>query len=276
MRFTLNSEIERYSYFNTFEIAQSAIGHYIDTFNNNIKLPYPENLYKFYGTSPKNLDSLSENYLYFSSPRDFNDPFDCLSNREEYIINGASDKIKITSHRQNIGVCCFSTINNNPLMWGHYSNSFKGFCVNFENQDLLKNEKIAFKSHISYLKNYIPGHDKLQNYKLQLNQLSLDDATKNRILNLLTMQLEYCWKYYDWRYEEEFRAISINSNDFNRKLPFKREFIKEIYIGFRMKTDCVNYYNSLIDILKKCYPHIKIFEVSPNHSYVKLDFKQIF
>lgn len=178
MRFTLNSEIEKYTYFNTFEIRQNEIGHYVDTFENNIKLAYPENLYKFYGITQKNLDSLSENYLYFTAPRYFNDPFDCLSNREEYIINGASDKTKITSHRENIGVCCFSTIKDNPLMWGHYSHSYKGFCVNFENIDLLKDKKVAFKSHISYLENYIPGHDKLKNYENQLNELSIDTTSK--------------------------------------------------------------------------------------------------
>lgn len=274
--FVIDWEIENYNYVHQFNALDEGVQHYAIVLKDNIKLEYPETLYKFFGITQDNLKTLSENYFYFSSPQKFNDPFDCLSNREKQIINSASNKIKIAEHRQNIGVCCFSTVKDNPLMWGHYSHSFKGFSIQINTSTLFNHDRrIALKSHVSYLKDYKPANQNLRDCYDRLKELQLPAHQERSVRSLLMMHFEYCWKYYDWKYEKEFRAISISSNEFERRFEFDTKIIGEIYIGYRMKIECPEYYNSLIEIVKAKYSHAKIFEVSPNPLYVKLDFKQI-
>ncbi|MFM9989036.1 DUF2971 domain-containing protein [Flavobacterium sp.] len=217
------------------------------------------------------INSLLENYLYFSNPRNFNDPFDCITNREKYILKGSPGIVK---HREDIGVCCFSTINDNPLMWGHYANSYTGFCIKFDSK-LLRNNHIQIKSHISYLKDYMPTNSDFDLAKEQIKQLEIEEDFKETTLVALGMLNAYCWKYYDWKYEKEFRAIAINTDEFERKLKFDKENLLEVYIGHRMKIVDPNYYNLLIYILKNEYPTVKIYEVRPHHLIVKLEFEEI-
>jgi predicted metal-dependent hydrolase len=88
------------------------------------------------------------------------------------------------------------------------------------------------------------------------------------------MLFEYCWKYYDWKYEKEYRAISFGDKDFNRKLPFEIEDVEEIYIGNRLEKEKPEFYESLIKILKRKYSKVKLFKVKPNPLVVKLEFEE--
>lgn len=265
---TINWEIERYKYSPTFSLER--IGLFMSSLSyKREKLDKPNYLFKHYGRSPNSLNSLLENYLYFSSPKYFNDPFDCLINREKYIMKGSKE---IQNHRENIGVCCFTIVNNNPLMWGHYSNSFSGFCLKFKNKNLLKNENVAIKSHVAYLKNYKPLNDNFKKTIDDLKTFNLKKESEETIHKISAVLSEYTWKYYDWKYEQEYRAISLNANSFNRRFHFDKNDVEEIYIGHLMKDIDPDYFDSLMKILKDNYPHIKIFEVKPHPLIVKLDF----
>lgn len=114
---------------------------------------------------------LQKNQIYFSDPNDFNDPFDCLaqeSMHENYIEDlvrcSASERFgvpfaEITDHQFNVvelefnsepelrrlkkqveneidelklfGVLSLTERNDSILMWSHYSDSHKGFCIGF-------------------------------------------------------------------------------------------------------------------------------------------------
>lgn len=266
-------EYENYKYSHNFDLERTG-AYFSSITEKSEKFVKPEFLYKFYGLNENSLNSLLEGYLFFSSPKNFNDPFDCLVNRENHIINRGSEGIK--RHRENIGVCCFSLEGNNPLMWGHYASSYSGFCLKFENErSLLQNKNIAIKSHVAYLKDYKPSNENLENVIKELNTLFINEKMKEFIRKVLTMVFEYCWKMYDWKYEKEFRAISINSKSFDNKLYFDKSRVKEIYIGQNMKIKNPNSYDFLMYILKNEYPHIKIFEVKPHPLFVKLEFNEI-
>ncbi|GIZ07313.1 DUF2971 domain-containing protein [Flavobacterium sp. UMI-01] len=265
-------EFENYKYSHNFLL--DGKGYISSITEENKEFIKPEFLYKFYSLNDYSLNSFLEGYLYFSNPKNFNDPFDCLVNREKYIISSGSERI--LRHRENIGVCCFTLENNNPLMWGHYANSYSGFCLKFENESsLLQNKNIAIKSHVAYLKDYKPANENLEKVIRELNLSSLDEEMKELIRKVLTMVFEYCWKMHDWKYEKEFRAISINSKSFDNKLYFDKNRVKEIYIGQNMKIKNPDSYKFLMRILKNEYPHIKIFEVKPHPLYVKLEFNEM-
>jgi hypothetical protein len=264
--------LEEYEFRHNFSLEN--IGAYINrTIRNNVELIKPNILYKFYSNSDYNLEALSKNYLYFSNPRNFNDPFDCLTNREKYILRGGEG---IVNHREELGVCSFSVINDNPLMWGHYTNNYKGFCLKFDNQSLLKNDNIQIKSHIAYLKNYQPTNKNYDKAISELKKLSqLDEQGKKLYEIVLGILYNYCWKYYDWQYEQEFRAISWTTNNFNRTLNFKESELKEIYIGHRMKIEEPEFYEKLMNILDSKYENTKRFEVKPNPLVVKIEFEEL-
>lgn len=236
-------------------------------YHNEKRIENSDYIFKYFGRNKYSLDALENGYLYFSDPRHFNDPFDCLVNREKSI---TYNKSHMQNHRDNIGICCFSTVRDNPLMWGHYADCFSGFCFKIKNY--FPSNNVAIKSHVAYLNNYNGINDSLRNIIKHVNDYSFNEIEKNIIQSALKMTYEYCWKYQDWKYENEFRMVSINALSFDRKLPIEKKHIEEIYIGYRMKSKYPNYYKRLMQILKQNYLHVKIYEVSPHPVKVLLEF----
>src|ERR1035438_7629193 len=147
---------------------------------------YPRYLYKYFSFDSKHHynDILLNDLLYFSSPVNFNDPFDCslsisykgkdkefvknylvneilplqVSNVDEEMKHKAelfieekyseldpnlTDNHNMLQHNYlngnlSSGVCCFSELNNNILMWGHYADKHSGFCLRFNYTKLVK------------------------------------------------------------------------------------------------------------------------------------------
>lgn len=122
-----------------------------------------EYVYKYRPIDKYTIELLVNNELYFSEPKEFNDPFDSLDNcivegtREniekwfeqnqikqdlrDILLKSAKDNGDLKkiyySRRNNIDnretlVCCFSEINDNILMWSHYADSHKGICFGFK------------------------------------------------------------------------------------------------------------------------------------------------
>ncbi|MFL0354764.1 DUF2971 domain-containing protein [Xanthomarina sp. GH4-25] len=238
-----------------------------------IETPKPDSVFKFYSGSEKNIESLEKSYLYFSSPRNFNDPWDCLTNREKYILKGGEG---IRKHRENLGVCCFSLINNNPIMWGHYTNIYTGFCVKFKDPRTLLFNQVSVRSHVSYLKDYKPSNDSFDKIYQEIENFSeINDELRHIILHGIMAVQNYTWKHIDWSYEKEYRAISYSTEKFNRKLPFDASLVEEIYIGYKMKDLYNKKFQKILEIVTDKYPHIKVFEVKPNPLIVQLDFNEI-
>ncbi|WP_272151837.1 DUF2971 domain-containing protein [Tenacibaculum aiptasiae] len=261
-------DYEKYSYISKFRLDNvNQVVQYI--VKNNLVLNKPDYLYKFYSSTEYNFEALEEGYLYFTSPKYFNDPFDCMTNREEYIVKGG-DKIK--KHREEIGVCCFSIKNDNPLMWGHYTDNYRGFCLKFKRANILKNEFVTLNNFTSYINEYEPLNKNLRVVKDELYKSNrLNTRDKETIDKILTVSFEYFVKYIDWSYEHEYRAVSFNTSSFERKLRFSKCDLEEIYIGHKMNKDS---YERLIKILKENYPNIKVFNIKPDTAYIRLNYKE--
>lgn len=91
----------------------------------------------------KKLESFRENYLWFSKPKFFNDPFDCNMEVIKYYnnflnsINTIAEKADdlIINGTKEFGICCFSETNNNIHMWSHYADSHKGICIEYDSSE---------------------------------------------------------------------------------------------------------------------------------------------
>lgn len=268
---SINWKYEKYSYNYLFNKKKSNEYH-LDFFENENLLEKPTYIYKFFGNNNNSYNSLKEKYFYLSNPKCFNDPFDCLSNRDKFI-NKISEEAK--QLRENIGVCCFSRIKDNRLMWGHYTNSYNGFCIKIKNSNLYLNNQKLLQNHISYLNKYNIRNENLQKVFNDVDKLDFFNKTdKQHIKNFMLMNFEYFWKSSDWLYEKEYRVVSIFSKNNERKLNFNKNNIEEIYIGYNLKNNTTDY-NILLKILDDIYPNIKIFIVEPDPMSLKLNFKKM-
>lgn len=127
------------------------------------------------------INDIKEKRIKISLLKDVNDPYEVSAlkvsrkNRKELI------PTEFLFSRENIGLICFSSSYECPLMWAHYAEKHKGVCLVFEvNKVNLYNVKYSTK---------LLRFDNSRN-------LGLGDAEKIAST-----------KYYKWSYEREYRKF---------------------------------------------------------------------
>lgn len=191
-------------------------------------MPLPSHLYKYEPFTAQSLQNLKSQVLYFGSPLNFNDPYDCaLSPRIREPSDAEVDKIRqhylakpeleesvrrefelatnsklrvmllrigknvldqaITNFLAHRGVSCFSEKVGSLLMWSHYGDHCKGFCLEFDTSTapFEKFRKVRYEQEM-------PEFDVVP---------MLCDEDFEPVLDL------YCTKALDWAYEYEWRGI---------------------------------------------------------------------
>lgn len=138
-------------------------------------------LYKYQPFSLNALSGLANNYLYFASPDKLNDPFDVASES----LAKKFDNLEL--NKSDFKTCSLSKINNNKLMWSHYTNEHTGICVGYK---------------FMYLPNYV-GKEEVQ-YKN--SNLQNKDIFQN-IIDYWTV------KSTDWEYEQEVRLLHYGDQE---------------------------------------------------------------
>jgi len=129
------------------------------------KLKTPDHLYRYRAFSTHNVDALTENSVWLSTPKSFNDPFDCalsldalrfgesLAHAVEEAVRHASDlpptaeqlvehpgdreafetfRLNLLESQQSRGVLSLTEVPDSLLMWAHYGDSHKGFCIEYD------------------------------------------------------------------------------------------------------------------------------------------------
>jgi hypothetical protein len=215
-------------------------------------------IYKYRDWKDSNHKKVLNNLeLFFSSPKSLNDPFDSkirfdlpsdLDNASENLkIKGIPpefiknyilirDKNESLSSKDEdilidkIGIISFSKTWKNILLWSHYSNNHKGFCVGF-NADLLSFEKTK-KRDVEY-----PFDNK---YPI------IEPREEN-------LETKFFTKSLDWKYEEEYRIVKIfeeltECDALIRKESFPKEALAEVYLGLEMEE---NHKQEILNLCKK-------------------------
>lgn len=122
---------------------------------------------------------------------------------------------------QGFGICCFSEVPDDILMWSHYSAGHKGFCLKFRR---VENGFLHYTRPVTY-----PQDDEfpfidywLTNPKDQINEFKKVVLTKSR----------------HWSYEKEWRALDrlerINEYYEGHELIYPQEDLVGIIFGLRM------------------------------------------
>jgi hypothetical protein len=210
----------------------------------------PQFIYKYESFSIQSLHNLKSQVIYFGSPKDFNDPFDCaLSHTVDHAtdaevetvrthllgkpdmppaIRARFEKITVEELRtmatrtteekvkefakeflETKGVTCFSESHDNLLMWSHYADKSRGFCLEFDTSF----EPFTKMMPVSYSK-VIPA-------------VKLTDVHSGELGTRLLEKL-YCTKSADWAYEREWRSIH---NKRGTEFRYKTVALRGVYFG---------------------------------------------
>jgi len=144
------------------------------------------------------------------------------------------------------------------LLWSHYSDSFKGFCIGLNKEKLRKflPSEEYLDCSVSYGKNY-----------LKINPFT-------NILDISSYEIALTYKFKDWKYEKEVRFI---------KLPYKTlgsqtiilpdDFIEEVILGFNCRPIHECYVKCLL--AKKSYKP-KLYKLKQKDFSFELGREEIF
>lgn len=204
----------------------------------------PEFLYKFRHFSKEHIQAALNNELWFATSDTFNDPFDSntkapiiwftdksftqsANNQDEYdpiiietlkaerraqlkkpnnelSLELKSYKDKISKLLSDSYIFCLSTDIKNHIIWSHYANYHKGFCIKYKAENLINDIELSDHNIITYTNN-------------PLDHLSIiQEGSRKNPLNKIFFQ-----KSLDWEYEGEYRLIHkyLKEGDLGKAVP---------------------------------------------------------
>ena len=157
---------------------------------------------------------------------------DAMGKMQESLINMAKNMSEFIDY--NIGITCFSETHDNPLMWSHYTNKHKGFCVEYDIDSLIENTpKIAGQLLPVIYLDTRPVFDKNMISAINIKSgkpVIAEDANKYFTKVMVT-------KAKMWKYEKEWRLIS--KVDESRLVNLN--CITGIYLGAKTSTPLLQF-----------------------------------
>ncbi|WP_069660253.1 DUF2971 domain-containing protein [Arcticibacter eurypsychrophilus] len=138
-------------------------------------------------------------------------------------------------------ISCFTSENNNLLMWSHYADCYRGVCLGFETTQI-NDSYLVMLEEVKYSENF-PKLKSLTN------------------IPLLTTKSTY------WKYEKEFRLINIGGYN---KIEFDQTALKEVIIGFKMDKAIKA---ALVEHLRNAVPQCIISQASPSERRFEIEIK---
>ncbi|WP_321468238.1 DUF2971 domain-containing protein [Halarcobacter sp.] len=239
-------------------------------------------LYKYMSTKKYIKDGKERNplkYIFedktlrFSSPIEFNDPFEFKysiknlnpseSSELNEIVNclNTNDKLHYATldySLKSIGTLCLSGEKDNILMWSHYSDNHRGIVLELDAEhDFFKN--------------------KLNNYELKILPYGLkkvnyvEDRLIFEDLSAFMDEKFYLTKNIIWKYEDEYRMTILldevdDSNKYNIKFP--TNLIKAVYLGINIDNKDIEYIKEIKN--NEEWKHIKVYQFKPDNKEYKL------
>jgi hypothetical protein len=150
------------------------------------------------------------------------------------------------------GVYCLSKTKQNILLWSHYANSHKGFCVGF-------NPKQFF---FECLNSEMGGRDVVYS-----SDYPVIDPRENVLQQLYRTIYT---KSIDWKYEEEYRLRKINAA--RQSIQVSMDCINEINLGCEMPDE---HKKEILDFVAYKLPNVKIFQAKILRKKFEITFEQI-
>jgi DNA-directed RNA polymerase subunit RPC12/RpoP len=174
-------------------------------------------LYKYVPYNEHSLSILINKKAWFSPVNQFSDPFEFRFALEENHHNGIPINIgSVDNARQDsmkLGVFCLTEANDNILMWSHYADGHRGFCIEFERSE---SNELGGESCVPVI---YPKDNAVPNFKLKAL------AERKAFARIATTKAKL------WVYEKEWRMISRDPGGGLYPIPGR---ISAIIFGLRM------------------------------------------
>ena len=193
-------------------------------------------IYKFRAFNKSSIELIVNKELWFAQASSLNDPFECPF-EQDLLFDGLNDFPELSEDRikkikqdtqdafSRIGICSFSRTQKNQLMWAHYADEHRGFCLGFDELslkedtvDYIQSVKVEYQAHI-------PNSSVMSGFSV--------DPQKNEIvgqINTAAFVDIIGTKYTSWSYEREQRLITPNF----KAVKFCPQALKSIAFGLRM------------------------------------------
>lgn len=214
-------------------------------------------LYKY--LPPERIDVIKNCKIRFTQLLSLNDPFEhcLLIGKHEYALSEkeSSDEAKFVSLSRN---------NSNLLMWSHYADSHKGFCIGFTKND-------------NYFKHALSV--RYRRFRSSLNGVDLNADSAVNITKQIALE-----KAIDWAYEEEERlfiddvkleASKCGTDMWGRDIllnSFPHQSIYAIYLGLRASYELEL---AIVQAVLQQNLNIPIFKAERSTSEFGISFKNL-
>jgi len=214
-------------------------------------------LFKFRSLNKYLIDTLVKGTIYCARPIRLNDPFDCqvdIKKAAENAIPLLSGKKKqnlvklsksngffenIQKSIKSVGICSFSLVLEEPLLWSHYANEHKGLCLTYEIPF-----QYFFKPSTIIEGAILPvdyGENPLTEWFIENAPEKAKIDTKNFSIELVRKVLSIKGK--GWEYEKEARII----NDKEGAFPISKDFLKQVCFGMNASESDISLIKQIID-----------------------------
>lgn len=213
--------------------------------------------YKYFAPKDYHISNLDEDIITCNNPRAFNDVFEGMvtsldgEKAEEVraIIGEISDSVSIS---------CFSEKWDNLLMYAHYADSFRGFCVEYDFSYILQKYPygyffpVLYQSKPSSLAHMEKLRQDIIRHKDAINAGMISLAKADDIISYFIHKADI------WSYEREWRFIIpapqywnfFHDNSIDRELHFLKGFDCVSAVFLAPNIDSVNR-KKICDIIEK-------------------------
>ena len=155
------------------------------------------------------------------------------------------------------GLCCFSAVRDNILMWSHYANKHQGFCLVFSNELAVVPKGIG-RCIVPFPMTY-SGPIPVIDPTAFANQAAIYDLVRKIILT----------KAHEWEYEKEWRIVLPN---ITRWQPFSSHYLTGIIFGCRMSEA---HKEMIRGWCKDRHPPIKYYQAQQSKKEYRLHIEEI-
>lgn len=244
----LNKDNDKFSNFFKEFIIKSKVNMKQHCSKYNCDILKEKSLYKYKTINKNTIQSLIDEYIYFSDVFSLNDPFDCRLIQE--YDNDQKSK-EIFNELGNPLIFSVSESQSNALMWSHYSDEHKGICIeyHFNNNKMLDNDIYIYK--VNYLKKQFSSKNIL------LNDLRKSEGNGyiKEVLNDSILLHDIIDKDESWAYEKEYRLFNFSKN---------KHFNNEIYNIASITFGCLSVDDDIRTIINIYIYKAKKYQIMSN------------
>jgi len=217
----------------------------------------PKFFYRYYRFDEHTEKIFTKNEIYFQKPSKFDDPLDSIvkfvlkgteikkqsffkrnlpivepefteqqvneifknPSKREKVINDSCEMQKVG--RDELGIYCLTTLRDNILMWTHYSDNHKGFCLEFDGQSEFFQRALPVKySKVMPTRNIVDR-------TIGESHTSAEHA---KLAELLLTKAE------DWEYQDERRIVYTPEHGGPGPHTFPEKLLTGVILGFQISN----------------------------------------